>query len=297
MTTVAQKAVPIHAARLAAQGDARALLAIPDARSDIPRLIEGRPRTRYASGNPATEYGSRKAIAAAKQLVTDRQRRREDRQAAEAARQGKPGRFAAMLAEKQAVLASKRAAVAAKRKAKAIEATKEAFRPYYHRAGLRTGGQEHTWTIKIGDPSIRSETTEGWIDYKRQGWRRGIKEHDIIVTIPLHWAARVGDRQLGTVDDLLTLDAEPVPSPVDGIELYRAVWARQGRGLLVATERGFIARTQPGGIAVAVSLSPHSSLLPTGYRTTRTPPRAPSPASSVNCGESGHEPPGAAGRG
>ena len=62
------------------------------------------------------------------------------------------------------------------------------------------------------------------------------------------------------MDDLLTLDAEPVPSPVDGIELYRAVWARQGRGLSVATERGFIARTQPGGIAVAVSLeSPFES--------------------------------------
>ena len=71
-----------------------------------------------------------------------------------------------------------------------IEATKEAFRPYYHRAGLRTGGQKHTWTIKIGDPSIRSETTEGWIDYKRQGWRRGSRS--MILSSPSRCTGRPG---------------------------------------------------------------------------------------------------------
>ncbi len=271
MLSVTQRAVPIHAAQLARQGDARALLAIPEARYDIPRLIAGRTFKRdWVSTSPATgagfytesatKWAARKVITAAKTIVAEREARRVARAAAEAARHAEPGRIAAKLAAKAVVAARKRQEAAAKREAKIQEATKEAFRSSYKAASFRTAAQGSTWTIRFGEPRIVSDTDEGWIDYKRHGWRKGIKSQTITVTIPLRWDQRVGARDLGIVDGLLTLDAEPVQGAPEGVELYRATWARQGRGLTIDRESGFIARTQPGGVAVYVSLdAPHES--------------------------------------
>ncbi len=63
-----------------------------------------------------------------------------------------------------------------------------------------------------------------------------------IVTVPRRWLSRVDRRGLAVVDGLLTLDAQPLCSPVAGIEVYAAVWAAQTRGLDVRVERGAIAR-------------------------------------------------------
>jgi hypothetical protein len=63
MPSVAQKCVPTDARKLAQAGDGRALLAIPDARRDVPRLIAGRPMSRYDDHIPAAQLGSRKAVA------------------------------------------------------------------------------------------------------------------------------------------------------------------------------------------------------------------------------------------
>ncbi|MFP5516047.1 MAG: hypothetical protein ACLGJC_23550 [Alphaproteobacteria bacterium] len=62
------------------------------------------------------------------------------------------------------------------------------------------------------------------------------------VTVPQRWLSRVDRRGLAVVGGLLTLDAQPLRSPVAGVELYAAVWAAQTRGLDVRVERGVIAR-------------------------------------------------------
>src|SRR4051812_19505130 len=109
MQTVTQRAVPINAAKLARQGDARALLAIPDARDDIPRLIAGQSLAAHLVRNrkyswflTATDLGNRKAIAEAKRIVAERESRREARKAAEAARTPRPGRVLADAAVRRA---------------------------------------------------------------------------------------------------------------------------------------------------------------------------------------------------
>jgi hypothetical protein len=252
MSTVAQRTVPVQARRLAEAGNARALLAIPDARLDIPRLIEGRPfKPQMIAGwwstMSATTVGSRKAIAAAKAIVAARTARRADRSIADAARIGMPGRILAAAQAKKDAADRKRREAAAKRESKIIEKTKESFRPHYKAMDFRTAAQGSTWAIKVGEPSISSDTDEGWIDYKRHGWRRGIKSQKIVITIPLRWDSRVADRGLAVVDGLLTLDADSIKAAPDGVELYRAVWARQGRGLAIDRERGVIARHTESG--------------------------------------------------
>jgi hypothetical protein len=233
---------------LAKSGDARALLAIPDARHDIPRLLDGRrfsqPMAQEIAwwAKPATEFATRKTITAAKAIVAERKERRAAKGVADAARLGEPGRILRRLATKKEAAARKRKEAAAKREAKIGEATKEAFRPSFKAAGFRFAAHDSSWRIQFGAAAIRSDTEEGWIDYKRQGWRRGIKSHEITVTIPLRWDLRVGNRNLGIVDGLLTLDAEPVKGAPEGIELYQARWARQARGLSIDSQSGIIAR-------------------------------------------------------
>lgn len=53
---------------------------------------------------------------------------------------------------------------------------------------------------------------------------------------------RILKRNLAMLDGLMTLEARPVVSGNPDVELFKAVWARQGRGYAVVTERGFIAR-------------------------------------------------------
>lgn len=81
-----------------------------------------------------------------------------------------------------------------------------------------------------------------WETYsgRYKGWRANEDHHS--VTIPYQWLTRVYRRDLEDLSGLLTLDAIPVSSGCPEIELFKAVWARQGRGFNVITERGFIAR-------------------------------------------------------
>lgn len=62
------------------------------------------------------------------------------------------------------------------------------------------------------------------------------------ITVPQRWLSRVDRRELAVVDGLMTLDAQPLLSPVSGVEVYAATWAAQARGLDVRVERGVIAR-------------------------------------------------------
>ena len=71
-----------------------------------------------------------------------------------------------------------------------------------------------------------------------KGWGANVDLHQI--RVPADWRVRVERRGLAILGGLMTLDALPLEAPA-GIELYAAVWARQGRGYAVKTDRGFIA--------------------------------------------------------
>lgn len=71
-----------------------------------------------------------------------------------------------------------------------------------------------------------------------KGWAANVDCHKICV--PADWRHRIEYKGLADLDGMMTLDALPMDA-TDGIELYAAVWASQGRGYSVKTERGFIA--------------------------------------------------------
>ncbi|QDZ26561.1 hypothetical protein [Noviherbaspirillum sp. UKPF54] len=73
-----------------------------------------------------------------------------------------------------------------------------------------------------------------------KGWGANVDNHQICV--PADWRLRVERKGLANLGGLLTLDVLPMESPA-GIALYDAVWASQGRGYDVRTERGFIAKS------------------------------------------------------
>jgi hypothetical protein len=73
-----------------------------------------------------------------------------------------------------------------------------------------------------------------------KGWGANVDLHRI--RVPADWRVRVERKGLAMLGGLMTLDALPLEAPA-GIVLYAAVWARQGRGYDVRTDRGFIAVT------------------------------------------------------
>lgn len=77
-----------------------------------------------------------------------------------------------------------------------------------------------------------------------KGWAAREDHHH--VTVPHGWLARVHGRGLTVIDGLLTLDAAPLDHAPDGIRLYAAVWAEQGRGYEVHTRSGVIALADDG---------------------------------------------------
>jgi hypothetical protein len=100
------------------------------------------------------------------------------------------------------------------------------------------------FVVEFGAPSASQTTEEGWIDYKSRGYKRGIVGEVVRLTVPADWGTRVRLSGLAVLDGLFTLDAEQLPT-WGPVEIYRAVWARQGRGVSLVTERGYIARHTP----------------------------------------------------
>lgn len=237
MATMTQTAVPVNAARLAKAGDARALLAIPDARIDIPRILEGKRGDRgpwYARHDLATDFAGRKAIAEAKLIVEARQRRRE-------ARKGESGRVLQIGAE---------------RKAARLEARRQQVQPLLHEAfrGLyRVYGSRIT--VRFGEPAVSVHTTTKWVS-GRGGFGHVTDGQVTHFTVPETWISDVHDRGLDYLDGLLTLSADLVEDR-DGIEVFRSSWVRQGRGYDLHCESGCIARhVHPFGGAVTTYHSP-----------------------------------------
>lgn len=71
-----------------------------------------------------------------------------------------------------------------------------------------------------------------------KGWGANVDLHQI--RVPADWRVRVERKGLAMLGGLMTLDALPLEASA-GIALYAAVWASQGRGYAVKTDRGFIA--------------------------------------------------------
>lgn len=93
------------------------------------------------------------------------------------------------------------------------------------------------YTVTIG---TNRDTYKG----RYKGWAAREDHHRLVV--PHGWLARVYRRGLACVDGMLTLDAAPLDHAPDGIALYAAVWAEQGRGYEVHTRRGVLAIAADG---------------------------------------------------
>lgn len=72
-----------------------------------------------------------------------------------------------------------------------------------------------------------------------KGWKATEDHH--LMKLPLNWLSKIYHRDLESFGGLMTLDANLVEQHADGVRLYAAVWAAQGRGYTVKTERGFLA--------------------------------------------------------
>jgi hypothetical protein len=69
-------------------------------------------------------------------------------------------------------------------------------------------------------------------------WRK--RDLHVTLTVPSDW--RVRTRGIEVVDEMLTLDAEPIDAPA-GFRAWQATWVRQGRGSTLVVERGLIVRS------------------------------------------------------
>ena len=115
----------------------------------------------------------------------------------------------------------------------------------YAQQSFRHGAPGGTrFTVEFADSTTEVDYT---IDLGRnydgyrgayKGWGANVDIHRI--RVPADWRIRVERKGLTLLGGLMTLDALPMEAPA-GIELYAAVWASQGRGYAVKTDRGFIA--------------------------------------------------------
>jgi hypothetical protein len=116
------------------------------------------------------------------------------------------------------------------------------------------------YEVRVGAPAASQTNEEGWIDYKSRGYKRGIVGESVTLTVPADWGTRVRLSGLAVLDGLFTLDAEQLPT-WGPVEVYRAVWVRQGRGVSLVTERGYIARHVPSGATYhSVDADPEKAL-------------------------------------
>lgn len=104
------------------------------------------------------------------------------------------------------------------------------------------GGSSFTVNFagSTSEVTYRVDLGTDWNVYRGsfKGWAANVDCHKICV--PADWRVRVERKGLAYLGGMMTLDALPMEAPAS-IELYAAVWACQGRGYNVKTERGFIA--------------------------------------------------------
>lgn len=95
--------------------------------------------------------------------------------------------------------------------------------------------------ISTGSPSAETKTFKGEQYSRRCTYHQTDAVHTIAV--PANWYTCVYRRGLDRVDDMLTLNAEPVDS--DGYTIYKASWMRR-KGKRILAENGYIAIGENG---------------------------------------------------
>lgn len=92
-----------------------------------------------------------------------------------------------------------------------------------------------------GEPGYRVVMSENWDTYRGsfRGWKANEDHHKI--TVPADWRRSVYARDLERIDGTMTLSATLIET-VGEVEIYKAIWAKQGRGYSVSTEHGVIVK-------------------------------------------------------
>jgi hypothetical protein len=130
-----------------------------------------------------------------------------------------------------------------KEKLKVHEEVSDLFRENYRLATSGWVGGENQITVSIGDePEAFARSRKVW--HRKHAWSGTNLE--VGITISPSWRRSVRVRGLAVVDGLLTTHAGPVFKSGE-CESYAASWVRQGRGLSVRAESGWIALHRPSG--------------------------------------------------
>lgn len=203
------------------------LLRLPDGR----RVIAELGNRKYSA--EADILATRAVIAEAHAIIKERQERQENRQiVAEALSPAVTP--AARLAER---LRKERAE---KRRLKEEEVELHVERlvlqNYRKASGSWAGGDND---VSVGfnvTPDVHSNVYRQWSSNKK--WSGNSVTHR--VNVPPTWFQRVAYRKLGCLDGLVTLDAK-VDSRHEDCVVYSATWIRQGKGLALRTESGWVA--------------------------------------------------------
>lgn len=119
------------------------------------------------------------------------------------------------------------------------------FRNHYRLANSGWVGGENRITVEVGEePKAIATSSKVW--HRKHAWSGTNLE--VQLTINRTWRRSVRARDLAVLDGLLTTHAGRVVRHGD-IEAYPATWIRQGRGLTIRPESGWIAYHRPSGTA------------------------------------------------
>lgn len=111
------------------------------------------------------------------------------------------------------------------------------YRAHYRLASSGWVGGENSIKVVIGDePQATARSRTVW--HRKHSWSG--TNLDVRITISRSWRRSVRARGLVVLDGLLTTHAGSVTRS-DDIEAYPAAWVRQGRGLSVRSQSGWIA--------------------------------------------------------
>lgn len=147
-----------------------------------------------------------------------REQRRADRQCAEAARAASPGRILRLHLDRLCAAAGPR-----------IEGL---IRAHYRQAAGKWAGGGNSYLILPGSPSASSATKR--VRSKHGNWSG--TDCDFLIRVQADWSRQVEHRRLAVLDGLVTISANKC-----GDNVYLASWIRQGRGLAIYAEHGWIA--------------------------------------------------------
>lgn len=125
------------------------------------------------------------------------------------------------------------------------EARRERFLAAVRAANLRFSASgdhrvEIQWVDRRGDVRAEGMAVPG-----AKLWNAWGRATDSVFTfrVPGDWTSTVAEPGLAVLGGRLTLYAEKVHWDGAGAEVYRAVWASQGRGFSLHTDRGYLGRS------------------------------------------------------